>query len=86
MQNPENELDMLKVILDAFVDHPDNYSEAEKKTLYSKADLLSHAIKPNNKVTNRAEISNEWKAIVVAIGAITLSAIGAILIGSWKSK
>lgn len=82
----KDKLDMLKVILDAFVDYPNKYSDEEKKIIYSKANILSYAIKPNGEIANRTEISNEWKAIVTALGVITLTTIAGIFIGAWKNK
>ena len=79
-----DETEMLKVILDAFVDHPEKYSEEAKNKILKEANLLSPAIK--TKVSNRKEVSNEWKAILISLGAITAAAVSAILIGTWRNK
>ena len=49
----KEETEMLKLVIDAFVDNPDKYSEEAKKSIYSKVNLLSQAIKPKSKSTNR---------------------------------
>ncbi len=81
--HPE-ETEMLKVILDAFVDHPENYDKEAKDKIYKEANLLSPAIK--TKQSNRKEVSKEWKAILISLGVITATAISAILIGTWRKK
>ena len=79
-----DETEMLKVILDAFVDHPEKYDKEAKDKIYKEANLLSPAIK--TKQSNRKEVSNEWKTILISLGVITATAISAILIGTWRKK
>lgn len=79
-----DETEMLKVILDSFVDHPEKYDKEAKDKIYKAANLLSPAIK--TKQSSRKEVSNEWKTILVGLGVITAATISAILIGTWKKK
>lgn len=79
-----DETEMLKVILDVFVDHPDKYSQKTKDKIYQETNLLSPAIKTKN--SNRKEVSKEWKAILVGLSVIASSAIAAIAISSWRKK
>ena len=79
-----DETEMLKVILDVFVDHPDKYSQKTKDKIYQETNLLSPAIKTKN--SNRKEVSKEWKAILVGLSVIASSAVAAIAISSWRKK
>lgn len=79
-----DETEMLKVILDCFVDHPDKYDKKVKDEIYEKANLLSPAIK--TKQSDRKEVSAAWKSILTSLGVITAATISAILIGTWKKK
>ena len=84
IQGHPDETEMLKVILDVFVDNPDKYSKETKDKIYKAANLLSPAIKA--KQTNRKEVSSEWKTVLISLGVITATAISAILIGAWRKK
>lgn len=79
-----DETEMLKVVLDSFVDHPEKYDKESKDKIYKAANLLSPAIKA--KQSSRKEVSNEWKSILTSLGVITAATISAILIGAWKKK
>lgn len=81
--NPED-TEMLKCLLDAFVDNPDNYSKKDKDEIYQKASLLSPAITSNP--STRKEISKQWKAILIGLGIASVIGIPAIVIGAWKKK
>lgn len=78
------ETEMLKVILDVFVDHPEKYKEEAKEKILKESNLLSPAMK--SKTSNRKEVSSEWKEILIGLGVITATAVSAILIGTWRSK
>ena len=66
--HPED-TEMLRVILDAFVDHPENYTDEEKMEMYKKARMLSPSIM--NKSCSRGEISEEWKkSVLLALGVV----------------
>lgn len=79
-----DETEILKVILDAFVDHPEKYNQKTKDKIYQETCLLTPAIKTKN--SNRKEVSKEWKAILVGLSVIASSAIAAIAISSWRKK
>ena len=81
------ETKMLKVYLDAFVDHPNNpeYTPEVKAAMRKKAKLLAPAIE--KKTLSREEVSSEWIGAIVGIGAIVAGAIAAIIagsVGAWK--
>ena len=79
-----DETEILKVILDAFVDHPEKYNQKTRDKIYQETCLLTPAIKTKN--SNRKEVSKEWKAILVGLSVIASSAIAAIAISSWRKK
>ncbi len=84
--NPE-ETEILKVILDAFVDCPndyDKYPEATRKAMLEKARMLVPAIE--TKACDRKTISLEWTNAMINIAALTSVAIAAIVIGIWRKK
>ncbi|MBO4682794.1 MAG: hypothetical protein J5618_02935, partial [Bacilli bacterium] len=84
IQSHPDETEMVKVILDAFVDHPDKYSDEQKSEIKKEAKLLSSAMK--DKDTTRKEVSKQWKKVLVSLGVISATAISAILIGTWRRK
>ena len=84
MEAHPQETEMLKLVLDSFVDNPSKYSQEAKDKIYKETNLLSPAIKSKN--TNRKEVNKEWKTILISLGAITATAISAILIGTWRRK
>lgn len=70
--------EMLRFILDAFVDHPEKYSKEDKEKILSKANLLAPAILAG--ASSRKDVSKEWLAATTSIGVIT-GAMVASLIG-----
>ena len=84
MEEFPEETEMLKVVLDAFVDNPDGYSEESKQEIFKKAMLLSPAI--SSDPSNRKEVSKEWIAILVSLGILGPLAVPALLIGLWRKK
>lgn len=80
---------MLRFILDAFVDHPEKYSNEDKEKMLNKANLLAPAISAGT--SSREDVSKEWLAAVTSIGVITGAIAGLISIGlgvtsEWLSK
>ena len=70
LQKPE-ETEMLKVLLDVLVDHPENYSEENRSELLAKANMMAPSIFAGT--TTRADVSKEWiKAAGAVIGASML--------------
>lgn len=70
VMKPED-TEMLKVLLDVFVDHPGNYSEANRRELLSKANMMAPSILAGT--TTRADVSKEWiKAAGSVVGASVL--------------
>lgn len=67
VQNPED-TEMLKVLLDVLVDHPNNYSEDHCNELLAKANMMTPSILAGT--TSRADVSKEWiKAAGAVVGA-----------------
>ena len=76
VQKPED-TEMLKVLLDVFVDHPENYSIESRNELLSKANMMAPSILAGT--TSRADVSKEWMKVagaVVGIGALMGGPLG----------
>lgn len=74
---PKDDTQMLQIILDALVDHPEKYTADEKTEILGNAKLLAPAIIKTP--TDRKTASKKWKAILVASGVIASAALIAIL-------
>lgn len=91
VQSP-NDTEMLRLLLDALVDHPGRYDETERSEILSKANLMAPAILAGT--ASREMVSKEWIRSVGAIAGISaaLSAIpivGAIAgsaVSTWMLK
>lgn len=71
MARAPKETEMLRVLLDVFVDHPEKYSPESKTELMSKANMMAPSILAGT--TSRAEVSDAWlKAASVAVGTAGL--------------
>ena len=68
---------MLYYVIDALVDHPENYTDAERTEILSKAKLLAPSIV--KQPSERKSASNAWKAILAASGVVVSAALIAIL-------
>jgi DNA-binding XRE family transcriptional regulator len=78
-QSPKD-TDMLKVLLDVLVDHPESYSAESRKELLAKANMMTPSILAGT--TTRADVSREWlKATRAFFGKTVL--LGSISIGAW---
>lgn len=78
IQTPDD-TEMLKVLLDVLVDHPEKYSADKCKELLAKANLMTPSILAGT--TSRANVSKEWmKAAGVVVGDSAL--LGPLGIGA----
>lgn len=68
---------MLYYVVDALVDHPENYTSDERTEILSKAKLLAPSIV--KQPSERASASGAWKAILAASGVVVSTALIAIL-------
>ena len=68
---------MLYYVVDALVDHPENYTSDERPESLSKAKLLAPSIV--KQPSERASASGAWKAILAASGVVVSAALIAIL-------
>lgn len=73
----KDDTQMLKVLLDALVDHPSEYTDAERTEILANAKLLAPAIIKTP--TERKSASLKWKAILAASGVIASAALIAFL-------
>ena len=73
----KDETQMLYVVLDALVDHPEKYTPEERTEILGNAKLLAPAIV--KAPTERKTASKTWKTILVASGVIASAALIAIL-------
>lgn len=78
VQVPED-TEMLKVLLDVLVDHPEKYSKESRDELLSKANLMAPSILAGS--TSREVVSKEWmRAAGAIVGAGAL--LGPLGIGA----
>ncbi len=78
LQAPED-TEMLKVLLDVLVDHPEKYSKENRDELLSKANLMAPSILAGS--TSREVVSKEWmRAAGAIVGASAL--LGPVGIGA----
>lgn len=73
----KDDTQMLGVVLDALVDHPDAYTAEERTEILEKAKLLAPTIVKNP--SERKNASNAWKALLAASGIVASAALIAIL-------
>ena len=74
MAQSSDDTTMLKLILDALVDHPEKYSEAEKEEILTKANMMAPAILAGT--ASRDAVSKEMiRSIGSGIGLGMLSTI-----------
>lgn len=84
IQKPED-TEMLKVLLDVLVDHPENYSEDHRNELLAKANMMAPSILAGT--TTRADVSKEWmKAAGAVVGAGVLMGPLGIGTGYYRRK
>lgn len=74
IQSPEEDTEMLRLLLDVLVDHPDNYSDTDKSEIIAKANLMTPSIMAGT--ASRNAVSNEViRSIGRSIGFGVMSAI-----------
>ena len=89
IQSP-NDTEMLKVLLDVLVDHPDKYSTDKREELLAKANLMAPSILAGT--TSRANVSKEWmKAAGAVVGAGVIMGplgigAGIAAVNAWLAK
>ena len=88
VKHPE-ETEMVKILLDMLIDHPENYSKADYNELLEKANLMSPSILAGT--ATRETVSKEWMktAGAVVAGAMAVPLVGAPIVGAavgWLAK
>lgn len=71
-QYPE-ETEMLKLILDVFIDHPEKYDKKEKEELLAKANMIMPSILAGS--TSRKDVSKEMMMMAAGIGVAVAAAV-----------
>lgn len=86
MKEHKEETEMLKAVLDAFVDRYDKYTDEQRGEIKKKTDLLSSAVK--TKTISRKEANNEWKALLTLsiLGGSVLGIVSSVVLGAWRNK
>lgn len=88
-QAPE-ETEMLKVLLDVLVDHPEKYSSENRDELLSKANMMAPSILAGT--STRADVSKEWiKAAGIIVGGAAIwgplgLGVGITAMNAWLAK
>ena len=84
IKNNEKENEMLKVVLDAFVDNPNKYNDIQKKEIRKNVEILSPAL--TSKKVSKKDVYVAWSALVTAAAVGLGAIIGSIAIGLWNKK
>lgn len=89
LQSPPEETEMLRLVLDALVDHPEDYSAEERAHIREKANMLAPSILAG--ATTRADVSKQWLKDVGALAGLSagalLGALGvSVGLSSWLGK
>ena len=92
VKHPE-ETEMVKILLDMLIDHPENYSKADYNELLEKANLMSPSILAGT--ATRETVSKEWMKTAGTVGAVVAGVmavpfagvpiVGAA-VGGWLAK
>ena len=73
LQSPPEETEMLRLVLDALVDHPEDYSAEERARIREKANMLAPSILAG--ATTRADVSKQWLKDVGALAGLSAGAL-----------
>ena len=84
MKEHPDENEMLKYVLDAFVDNREKYTDEERQAIREKTEMLSPSLK--GKKANKKEISKIWKAVLAGSVVAIASAITIAGITAWRKK
>ena len=89
LQSPPEETEMLRLVLDALVDHPEDYSAEERARIREKANMLAPSILAG--ATTRADVSKQWLKDVGALAGLSagalLGALGvSVGLSAWLGK
>ena len=89
LQSPPEETEMLRLVLDALVDHPEDYSAEERARIREKANMLAPSILAG--ATTRADVSKQWLKDVGTLAGLSagalLGALGvSVGLSSWLGK
>ena len=89
LQSPQEDTEMLRLLLDVLVDHPDNYSPEDRQRLAEKANMLAPSILAG--ATTRASVSKELLKDVGALAGLSAGALLGLLgvgvgLSSWLGK
>ena len=77
INSSKDDTQMLYYVLDALVDHPENYTDDERTEMLNKAKLLAPSI--IKQPSERKSASNAWKVILAASGVVVSAALIALL-------
>ena len=88
IMNSPDDTEMLRVLLEVFVDEPDKYKEEEREQLLAKANLMVPSILAGT--TSREDVSKEWTnaAKFIVGGALSIFGMACMGIGvsTWLKK
>ncbi len=80
--HPE-ETAMLKTLLDACVDHPENYDDEKRREIIDSIALLAPGVSKEPK--KRMDAAKTWKAVCIGLGILfPVSTLTALAINTWK--
>ena len=84
MNKSPEDTEMLRYLLDMFVDNPDGYSEDERKVLLGKAKMLTPSI--TAKESTRKEVSKEFVSSATKMGIAALAIATVTGVSLWLMK
>ncbi len=93
MAKHPDETEMLRMLLDMLVDHPENYSKEDYDALLEKANMIAPSILTGT--ATRANVSKEWMKAAGAVGVIAAGVaalpvagvpLAGAIIGGWLGK
>ncbi len=79
-----DETEMVRVLLDVFVDHPEKYSKEDSEKLLTQANMIAPSILAGT--ATRKDVSKEWIKSVNLIGITTVAIVAGTLSKTWITK